>query len=282
MEFLQLRYFMESAENESFSKAAEKYQVPATSVSAAIKRLERELGCPLFRRSYNSIALNEKGRLFLESVRIAFEALDGAVEKLSSSIADTREIKLLVRAMRDKITDHIIEYKQKNPHISFKTVFDFESTDYEDYDIIIDEKTEKYRGYECVDLYHAIVRLYVSKSNPLYGKKYTLQQLSAQPFISIGEKNGLHNILVSACKRVGFSPNIVVRSNDVQCIKKCVEAGVGIGLCREFLGAKQSKRVEYLSVTDFKEKQTVCCYFRAQSAYGNVAHFLKFLQSKAP
>ena len=73
MEFLQLRYFMESAENESFSKAAEKYQVPATSVSAAIKRLERELGCPLFRRSYNSIALNEKGRLFLESVRIAFE-----------------------------------------------------------------------------------------------------------------------------------------------------------------------------------------------------------------
>ena len=42
MEMLQLRYFYESAQNESFAKTAEKYMVPTTSVSASVKRLEKE------------------------------------------------------------------------------------------------------------------------------------------------------------------------------------------------------------------------------------------------
>ena len=45
MELLQLRYFYESAKNENFAKTAEKYMVPASSISASVKRLEEELGC---------------------------------------------------------------------------------------------------------------------------------------------------------------------------------------------------------------------------------------------
>ena len=48
MELLQLRYFFDSAKTESFAKTAEKYMVPASSVSASVKRLEKELGCKLF------------------------------------------------------------------------------------------------------------------------------------------------------------------------------------------------------------------------------------------
>lgn len=47
MEFLQLRYFYESAQNENFAKTAEKFMVPASSVSASVKRLEQELGVEL-------------------------------------------------------------------------------------------------------------------------------------------------------------------------------------------------------------------------------------------
>ena len=78
MEILQLRYFLESAENESFAKTAEKYKVPATSVSASVKRLEKELGCALFHRSCNRIVLNDQGKRLLQSLRIVFEELDGA------------------------------------------------------------------------------------------------------------------------------------------------------------------------------------------------------------
>ena len=63
MELLQLRYFFESAQSGSFSKTAKKYMVPLTSVSASIRRLEQELGCPLFVRHPNCVSLNEKGKI---------------------------------------------------------------------------------------------------------------------------------------------------------------------------------------------------------------------------
>ena len=53
MELLQLRYFYESADNENFSRTADKYMVPPSSVSMSIKKLENELGCELFERSAN-------------------------------------------------------------------------------------------------------------------------------------------------------------------------------------------------------------------------------------
>ena len=207
MELLQLRYFFESAKNESFAKTAEKYMVPATSVSAAVKRLETELGCQLFHRSCNKIALNDNGRKLLHSLNGIFKELDDVVDTLTSATTDTREIKMLVRAMRGTITEHIIEYKTKHPDIAFKTVFDFDATDFENYDIIIDEQSDKYPEYKKIELYKTILKLRVSDKSPLCDKKLTLKQLSNQPFISIGENNGMHRILINACRRVGFTPN---------------------------------------------------------------------------
>lgn len=281
MEILQLRYFYESAKTESFAKTAEKYRVPATSVSASVKRLEKELGCTLFDRTCNRISLNDKGRSFLESVNIVFEELDRAVINLDGTNSDTREIKILVRAMRGKVTEHIIEYKTKNPHMKFKTVFDFTETNVENYDIIIDEETDKYPDYEMFRLITTHVRLRVSSDSPLKSRKWTLKQLSDQSFISIGENNGLHRILLNACKKAGFTPNIEVLSNDVLCCNKCIEAGVGIGFGRDYPGSTIRGNVCSLDVTDFNETQTICSYYKKSSAYGNVEHFLKFLKNKA-
>ena len=72
MEMLQLRYFYDSAKSENFTLTAQKYDVPTTSVSAAIRRLEQELGCKLFDRSYNRIILNANGKRFQQALCIAF------------------------------------------------------------------------------------------------------------------------------------------------------------------------------------------------------------------
>lgn len=281
MEILQLRYFFESAKNESFAKTAEKYMVPATSVSASVKRLEKELGCQLFHRSCNKITLNDNGRKLQQSLDCIFKELDGVVDSITSVSTDTREIKMLVRAMRGTITDHIIEYKTKHPNIAFKTVFDFDDINFENYDIIVDEKSDNYTDYEKIELYNTNLRLRIAKNSPLCQKKLTLKQLSNQSFISIGENNGMHKILINACKREGFVPNIIVLSNDLQCNNKFVEAGVGIGLEREYPGFSSTTQTEILNVVDFNEKQTICSYYKKDCAYGNVKHFLSFLKNKA-
>lgn len=276
MEMLQLRYFYESAKSGSFTKTAQKYMVAQTSVSAAIKRLEKELGTNLFDRTSNKIELNAKGQLMLETLEEVFEKLDDAVRQVTGEQPDSRMIKILVCALRELVTNKIIAYKTKNPHIAFKTVFDFDETQFSDYDIIIDEKNDKHPLHECIEIFSADIKLCTSKNSPLRGKKITLTELRNAPFISIGENNGLTKILVNACMKHGFSPNFVVQSNDLSCTKKYLESGIGIGAVRIDGNEQFASNLRYLDVLDFNETQTLCLYYKKSAAYGNVKHFLEF------
>lgn len=279
MEILQLRYFFDSAKNESFAKTAQKYMVPTTSVSASIRRLESELGCALFDRLPNRVLLNENGKKLQQSLCVVFKELDHAVELLSVPETDTREIRMLVRAMRIKITDYIIEYKARHPHISFKTVFDFGDTNFDNYDIIIDDNPSLYSEYESFELCSMRLGFKVSAASPLCERKLSLIQLCNQPFISMGEQSSMHRILMNVCSRAGFTPDIVVQSNDIICYRKCLESGVGIGMGRDEAESYNDK-IKFLNVSDFDVRQTVCGFYKTHNAYGNVEHFIKFLKSK--
>ena len=107
-----------------------------------------------------------------------------------------------------------------------------------------------------------------------------MKQLSSQPFISMGENSNMHKILISACSKAGFFPDIAVQSNDIKCFEKLIASGMGIGIGRE-KKQMRSEGIAYLDVTDFDEEYTVFAYFRQQANYGNVKHFLKFLKSKS-
>lgn len=75
-----LKYFIEVAETASFSKAADVFDVPASSISRRILDLEKALGIALFRRSTRMVKLTELGTLYLEQVKPAVAALKFADE----------------------------------------------------------------------------------------------------------------------------------------------------------------------------------------------------------
>lgn len=277
MEILQLRYFFESAKNESFTKTAEKFMVPTSSVSASVRLLEKELGCKLFDRAYNRIMLNNNGKRLQQTLFSVFSELDNTIRDLSDVNSDKREIKMLVRAMRNKITDYIIAYNKQYPNITFKIVFDYENSSFENYDIIIDEKTDVYSGYERLELFNMRIRMISASNSHLVGRKLTLKQLYNQSFISLSEKSNMHKILIRACKGAGFSPNIVAQINDMGCHEKMIASGLGIGLARENAYMGGSKNVSYLDITDFDERYVVYAYYKKESAYGNVKKFIDFL-----
>ncbi len=278
MELLQLKYFYESAKSENFSRVAEKFYVPTTAVSSSIKRLEDELGVKLFDRSANRITLNKNGKRLQQAVCKAFHELDKAISSMSDQ-EDDREIRLLVRAVRSKITDYIVEFSQMYPRVVFNTVFDFRDSDYLDYDIIIDEQNDKYHEYFEFELCSMKIRLKASRNSPLCSKKLVLGDLSDQNFISWGENSNMHNLLLTACKKAGFTPKITVQANDNECYHKLLSSGVGIGLGRESEG-EDYPNIKYLDVSDFSERYTVNCYYKEQACYGNIKLFIDYLISK--
>lgn len=280
MELLQLKYFFESAKTESFAKTAEKFMVPTSSVSASVKRLETELGCSLFDRMSNRIVLNSNGKRLKSSLTLVFSELEGAVESLATPEHDTREIKMLVRSIRNEITGYIVQYNARCPDIQFKTVFDFSENDIDTYDIIIDEKKESYSKWESFPLCAYKIRLKASWDSPLCQRRLTLASLKNEHFISFGEQSNTHRILINACDRAGFSPNIAVQCNDINCHEKLVESGIGIGIGFDYGKKPISDKVCFLNVADFNERYDVYCYYKKNAYYGNVKHFLDFLKNK--
>lgn len=282
MEMLQLRYFYESAKTESITQTAKKYMVPTSSVSSSISRLEEELGVKLFNRTSNRITLNDKGRQFFKSISHIFSELDNAVGNLTVEEEDNRKIHILVRANRDTLVRRIVDYNARHPKSAFKLNFDFAETDYDKYEIIIEEKNDKHPDYEGFELfqYQYRIRINASTDNPLCQRKLNLKQLYNQPFISTGEQNDIYKIVVRACNRVGFTPELIMECNDYQCYDRCVRGGMGLGITLEGQSGNPPAGTEFLDISDFDERYIVYVYYKKQEYYGNIKEFIDYLKTR--
>jgi DNA-binding transcriptional LysR family regulator len=78
MELRHLRYFVAVAEEQSFTRAAERLWIAQPGLSTQIRRLEAELGIQLLERHTRGVDLTPAGQLFLERARVALGAADTA------------------------------------------------------------------------------------------------------------------------------------------------------------------------------------------------------------
>jgi DNA-binding transcriptional LysR family regulator len=83
-------YFAAVAAELNFSRAAQRIHVVQSALSAAVSRLEKELGVELFDRSKRQIALTAAGEVFLEHAR--------------EVIHTARRAQISVDAFRDQLT----------------------------------------------------------------------------------------------------------------------------------------------------------------------------------
>ena len=100
MELRQLRYLDAVARHRSFTRAALELHVAQSALSQQVRRLERELGVELLRRTTRRVEVTEAGGLVLErarralaeadSVRADLDALRGLVRGTLVSAASPR------------------------------------------------------------------------------------------------------------------------------------------------------------------------------------------------
>ncbi len=282
MDLLQLRYFYESAQNENFSETAKKHFVPPSSVSAAVKRLEDELGVALFDRTSNRIKLNRQGRVLADSLSTVFSALDGAISTITTDRSEPVEISILIRARSKWITDLAIEYKQSHPEVSFRISNVKSLEEFNSFDIIIDQQSDWYGDRERFLLSIEQLCIKASKNSPLAGKTLTVNQLRDESFVTMGKGSAMRRLLEETGQRHGFTPNITIECNDRQCLFRCIEQGMGldIGSLRS-LNDDEQKNIVALNVTDFNEIQSVYVYHRPRPSNPVMKDFLRFLKTKS-
>lgn len=83
MELTQLKYFKTIAESTTMTQAAEKLHISQPALSAAMKRLENELGLQLFKRTKNTIRPNAAGKRLMTHVNEIFQQVDRLQQEMS-------------------------------------------------------------------------------------------------------------------------------------------------------------------------------------------------------
>jgi DNA-binding transcriptional LysR family regulator len=81
MELRQLRYFVAVAEELHFSRAASRLHLAQSALSAHVRRLENEVGGPLFIRTTRRVALTPAGEALLADAREVLAAADDALRR---------------------------------------------------------------------------------------------------------------------------------------------------------------------------------------------------------
>lgn len=85
-----MRYVVAIAEEQSFTRAAERCFVVQSSLSHQIKALERELGVTLFARSSRRVELTAAGEAFLPAARASLEAAERAITDAAAATGQIR------------------------------------------------------------------------------------------------------------------------------------------------------------------------------------------------
>lgn len=86
MELRHLEHFVAVAEEQNFTRAAQRLHLVQSALSVSIRSLERELGAPLFVRTTREVRLTDAGRLLLPEAR---RTLDAAA-RAQASVLDAR------------------------------------------------------------------------------------------------------------------------------------------------------------------------------------------------
>lgn len=236
MELLQLKYFRAAAAFQNFSRVAEQFYVPQSSISKTVANLERELGCKLFTRSGKHVLLNENGKLFLQKVDIALNSLDNGIAELAEIAGQKHSnINLAVWEGSKLLPEILTKFRETNHDACFTLIQHTEASVLtERFDLCISAMPQCDDNLICIPLVTEEIMLAVPIQHPLAQySDINLTDVQNDNFISLAFSKSLRRITDSYCNMHGFLPKVIFESDDAATIRGLIENGLGIAFIPE-------------------------------------------------
>lgn len=254
MNWRQAQHLVVLAETLSFRKAAERLHIAQPPLSMSIKRLEEELGAPLFLRESRGLRLTPVGEAVLPHARqvvfhvgqmkaTAAEALDGIAGKLRIGFVGSATYRLFPRALPAFRTRYpLVELELREA----TTIGMLRQVERGELDVgLVRYPVAEPTQARLVPVEHDQLVAALPHDSPLaHARTLQLADLREEGFVmyATGTAANLRAQVISACQSGGdFTPRIVQEAVQVQTLLSLVASGMGVALVPS---ASQAQRME--------------------------------------
>ncbi|MEU7579447.1 LysR family transcriptional regulator [Streptomyces sp. NPDC041068] len=234
-----LAYFAGVARTEHVTRAAQEMQIPQSTLSRALVRLERDLGVDLFARRGRTVSLTPAGRTFLASVERAL----GEVERAADSVradADPASGKVafgFLHTMGSETVPGLIRaFRADHPRIRFSLVQNYGEAMLErlragELDLCLTSPVPDAPDLVARRLDEQRLRLVVPDDHRLASRKRVrLAETADEAFVTLEPGYGLRRITDDLCQEAGFKPRVAFEGEEAETLRGLVAAGLGVAL----------------------------------------------------
>ena len=286
MDMQQLETFLAVAEERSFSRAAQRLARTQPAVSQVIRKLELELGEPLFERALRDGSLTAAGIV----LRDYAERLVGLRAEAASAV---RELKALERGQLNLAANEytslyllpvLDRFRRISPQVTLSVQRALASRIPED---LLARRAElgvlSFRPepaqFHSILVYADEVAFLVHAGHPLAGRRRVhLRELGAQNFVAHNVASPLRRQIVTTFEQHKTPLNIGVELPSLEAVKRFVTMGNGVAFLPELAAARELELGELVKVpiAEVKIHRQLRLVYRRNATLSHAA--LAFLQ----
>ncbi|MBW3635406.1 MAG: LysR family transcriptional regulator [Armatimonadetes bacterium] len=239
MELYQLKLFVDLAEKKNFTQVANENYVTQAAVTLQIRKLESELGVPLFHRTTRAVTLLEAGNRLLPYAQNMLKMAEEAREQVRET---KTEVSGLVRVASVhsvglyELPAYIKKFLQKFPHVNLRIAYRTSDDIYRellagDIDVGIVAYPSEMSRIECRPFSVDELALVCMKDHAFAHKKnVTLGELEGQNFVQFTEETPTRRATDAVLAEHGVTVNVRTECDNIEILKQMIEIGYGIAL----------------------------------------------------
>ena len=251
MEMRELRYFVEVVRKGGFTRASDSLHVTQPAISNMVKALEEEIGVPLLVRERRHVALTDAGRIVFERA----EALLDSVRRMEEEVAELSTLRRgrvriglppmvgmaffpgvlaeFHRAYPEVVLELHEEGARRIEALVLERELDVGAT------VLPTDET----SFGTLPFVTDVIRAVLPRSHPLARKReLALRELEKTPFLLHRPDFAVHEHVLEACRKSGFTPSIVSESSQWDFLVAMVVAGLGVALLPETICGQLDRR----------------------------------------
>nr|WP_217434324.1 LysR family transcriptional regulator [Serratia proteamaculans] len=263
----------------SFHRAAERLHMAQPPLTAAIRKIEQELGVILLERGNRVTRITEAGQVFLIEARrtlAQFERTLGNTRRAALGLTESLRLTFVDSTVNALLPGILRQFRLAHPQAEFHLQ---EATTAEQLIALRDDRADlgmvvlpitPQEGLQILPFLYDRMVLALPENHPLAAQQQvTLSSLADQPWVLFPAHYGpgMHTAILQACAVAGFSPRIVQEARQMQTIGGLVAGGVGIALMPALFARLQSPGVVFreLSGTGSPVPYTLALAWRTAS-----------------